>query len=190
MNVGRVFGRQSHSFVEFIGEIMGRSFFVSRAIVAVAVVAALGGCAASPAATSPATASPAATETAVAAVATSPVATNAFSYACKLGGDCGAFMTLTNEGSDANKLVSATTTVTDRAELHTVEKNAAGEMKMSPVIDIAVPAGGSVELKPGSFHVMMFGLSQELKVGDTFPVTLKFEQGADTTVQVLVQEKN
>jgi copper(I)-binding protein len=168
---------------------MGPSFFASRAIVVVAVVAALGACSASPAATSPATAAPVATATA-SPVAVSPVASGAFAYACKLGGDCGAFMTLTNQGTEANKLVSVTTPVTDRAELHTMAKDAAGKMMMKQVENIDVPAAGSVELKPGSFHVMMFGLSQELKVGETFPLTLKYEQGADTTVQVLVQEKN
>ena len=69
-------------------------------------------------------------------------------------------------------------------------KDAAGKMVMKQVENIDVPAAGSVELKPGSFHVMMFGLSRELKVGETFPLTLKYERGADTTVQVLVQAKN
>jgi hypothetical protein len=151
---------------------MRRVFVVSRAIVLLAIVAALSGCAGG------------------APSASTPVANNAFSYACAAGGDCGAFMTISNPGGPANKLMAATTTVTDRAELHTMVKNDQGTMMMKQVDNIAVPAAGSVELKPGSFHVMLFGLNKELKVGDTFPLTLKFEQGGESTVQVQVKAKN
>jgi len=37
---------------------------------------------------------------------------------------------------------------------------------------------------------MLFGLNKELKVGDTFPLTLTFQKGGDTAVQVQVKEKN
>ena len=50
-------------------------------------------------------------------------------------------------------------------------------MKMQPVENIPVPASGSVELKPGSLHVMLFGLNKELKTGDTFPLTLQVRKG-------------
>ena len=162
-------------------------YFSSRAIVLVAVVAALSACSGSTPSASTAAASVPAAST---AAATTPVASNAFSYACAAGGDCGAFMTISNPGGPANKLVAATTTVTDRAELHTMAKDASGAMMMKQVDSIDVPAAGSVELKAGSFHVMLFGLNKELKVGDTFPLTLKFEQGGETTVTVQVKAKN
>jgi hypothetical protein len=41
-----------------------------------------------------------------------------------------------------------------------------------------LPAGKSVELKPGGYHVMLMDLKKELKAGDTVPVTLVIE-GAD-----------
>jgi periplasmic copper chaperone A len=147
---------------------MRRHSYLSVAIVLLGVVVALGGCGAK----------------------TAPQASNAFSYACAAGGDCGAFMTITSAGAQADKLVAATTPVTPRAELHTMVKDAAGKMAMQKVDNVDVPASGSVELKPGSFHIMMFGLTKALNVGDTFPVTLKFEQGGETTVQVKVQAKN
>ena len=56
--------------------------------------------------------------------------------------------------------------------------------------DIPVLASGSVELKPGSLHVMLFGLNKELKAGDTFPLTLRYEKGGEHTVQVQVKTKN
>jgi copper(I)-binding protein len=74
--------------------------------------------------------------------------------------------------------------------MHTMVKDAQGTMMMKQVEGISVPANGTAELKPGSFHVMLFGLNRELKVGDTFPLTLKYEQGGEQTIQVQVKEKN
>jgi periplasmic copper chaperone A len=117
-------------------------------------------------------------------------ASNAFSYACAAGGECGVFLTLTNSNSQPDTLVSARTDVADHAELHTVVMDMKGGMKMQQVADIALPASSSVELKPGGFHVMLFGLNKELKAGDTFPLTLKFDKGGEQTVQVQVRTKN
>ena len=121
---------------------------------------------------------------------TSPAARDAFSYACAAGGDCGVFMTLTNSSSQGDTLVAAQTNVAARAELHTVAMDMEGGMKMQHIENIPVPASSSVELKPGSLHVMLFGLSKELKTGDTFPLTLRYEKGGENTVQVQVKTKN
>jgi periplasmic copper chaperone A len=122
--------------------------------------------------------------------AKSPTASNAFSYACAAGGDCGVFMTIANPNNQADTLVAAKTDVAGRAELHTMVKDSQGGMKMQQVQNIPLPAAGSVELKPGSLHVMMFGLTRELKVGDTFNVTLKYETAGEKSVQVQVKAKN
>ena len=136
-------------------------------LVLLAVVAALSGCA-----------------------ATSLAARDAFSYACAAGGDCGVFMTLTNSSSQGDTLVAAQTNVAARAELHTVAMAMEGGMKMQHIENIPVPASSSVELKPGSLHVMLFGLNKELKTGDTFPLTLRYEKSGEKTVQVQVKTKN
>jgi copper(I)-binding protein len=51
-------------------------------------------------------------------------------------------------------------------------------MKMRAVPALDLPAGKAVELKPGGYHLMLMGLKNELKAGDTVPVTLVVE-GAD-----------
>ena len=99
-------------------------------------------------------------------------------------------MTLTNSSSQADTLVAAKTDVADRAELHTVVGDMKSGMKMQQVENIPVPASGAVELKPGSLHVMLFGLNKELKAGDTFALTLQYEKGGEHTVQVQVTTKN
>ncbi len=115
---------------------------------------------------------------------------SARSNACKAGDDCGVFMLIANSASQADTLVGAKTDVAESAGLHTVVKDAQGMMKMTPVENIPVPGSGSVELKPGSLHIMLMKLNKELKTGDTFALTLKYQKAGDMAVQVKVQPAN
>jgi periplasmic copper chaperone A len=60
-------------------------------------------------------------------------------------------------------------------------------MEMQPVSSIKVPAGGSVQLKPGSYHIMLIGLTHPLAAGQSFPVTLKFQDAGTVKVQAHVR---
>ena len=93
----------------------------------------------------------------------------------------GAFMKLTAE-SDA-KLVGAQFDGAGVTEVHemTMEGNV---MKMRAIPGLRLPAGKTVELKPGSYHVMLMDLKQQLKKGDLVPLTLKFE-GKDKSVETI-----
>lgn len=96
-----------------------------------------------------------------------------------------AFMMIHN-GGDADRLISAAGDVSDRVELHThlMEGNV---MKMRQVEAIEVPAKGMATLQPGGFHVMLIGLHEPLKEGDSFPLTLTFEKAGEVTIEVPVQ---
>jgi copper(I)-binding protein len=96
----------------------------------------------------------------------------------------GAYMTLTGKGAP-DRLVGASTPVARMTELHrTVNDN--GVMKMLPVDGIGLKPGETVEFKPGGYHVMLMGLRQQLKPGDTFPLTLTFANSPPQTVTVTV----
>jgi copper(I)-binding protein len=84
----------------------------------------------------------------------------------------GAFMKLTAPAATA--LVAAASPVAKIVEIHEM-KMEGGVMKMNAVDRIALPAGQSVELKPGGYHVMLMALSAPLKEGDTVPITLTFQ---------------
>ncbi|WP_208026956.1 copper chaperone PCu(A)C [Rhabdothermincola sediminis] len=56
-----------------------------------------------------------------------------------------------------------------------------GMMQMREVDAIEVPAGGTVELKPGGYHVMLLELAEPLTEGTMVPLTLRFE-GFDPVV--------
>ncbi len=84
----------------------------------------------------------------------------------------GAFMQITS-AQDA-RLVEAKSPVAGIVEVHemTMEKDV---MKMRAVKALDLPAGKSVELKPGGYHVMLMDLKQQMKEGDTVPLTLVVE---------------
>jgi hypothetical protein len=59
-------------------------------------------------------------------------------------------------------------------------------MKMEPVPSLPIKAGGGVTLEPKGLHIMLEGLKQPLKLGDTFPVTLNFATAGAVTTTVTV----
>ena len=99
-----------------------------------------------------------------------------------------AYMTIHNNGSEADRLLSASTDAAGTVELHeTTEVD--GMMQMSPVAAIEVPAGGQAELAPGGFHVMLIDLTRELKAGDQVELTLTFEKAGEITVTAEVRDE-
>ncbi|MDJ0880018.1 MAG: copper chaperone PCu(A)C [Gammaproteobacteria bacterium] len=96
-----------------------------------------------------------------------------------------AFMKLGNKGADA-AIVYAKSPVADIVELHT-HVNDQGVMRMRKIERIELPAQQTVTLKPGGLHVMLLGLNQDLKVGQTIEVTLGFSDSSEKTIEVPVK---
>jgi hypothetical protein len=98
----------------------------------------------------------------------------------------GAFMVVENASAAPRAIVAASSDVSDKVELHEM-KNEGGMMRMSPVTRIEVPAHGKTELKPGSFHIMIFDLKNKPAAGDTIRLTLTLDDGTvvrtDATVR-------
>ena len=99
-------------------------------------------------------------------------------------GNGAAYMVVLNGTDAAVRLAAAASDVAAAVELHeTIEEN--GVMKMVPRLDgFEIPAGGSVELKPGGKHVMLIGLVAPLQAGKPFSLTLTFDNG--TTIDLSV----
>lgn len=98
-----------------------------------------------------------------------------------------AFATIKNLGAGDDRLIAARTPSAARAELHSSSSMAGGVMKMRKVEAIHVPAGAVAELKPGGFHIMLFGLAKALTEGEEFPLTLTFEKAGDIALVVKVE---
>jgi copper(I)-binding protein len=96
-----------------------------------------------------------------------------------------AYVTITSPTAD--RLVSASTPVAKKAELHTMSMQGM-VMKMRPISGVDIPAGQPVSLKPGGEHIMLMGLNQPLREGQSFPLTLDFEKAGPRTVTVTVEK--
>jgi hypothetical protein len=105
--------------------------------------------------------------------------------AAGVGANGAVYLTLTAEGAP-DQLTGASTPVADMAMLH--ESTTAGAVaRMRDVDSLPLPAGQAVTLRPGGYHIMLMGLKQKLKPGDSFPLTLSFAKApaASVTVNVL-----
>lgn len=92
------------------------------------------------------------------------------------------YLTIKNSGGASDRLVKAKTDVCVITEIHkSFIKD--DRMMMERVNDgIEIPAGGSAELKPGSYHLMLMGVKRSLSEGDSFAVQLQFTKSGEKTV--------
>jgi copper(I)-binding protein len=92
-----------------------------------------------------------------------------------------------NMSGEADRLVSASSDIAKRVELHTHIDAGNGVMQMRHDEDgFEIPAGGTHMLQRGGDHVMFMGLNQSLEQGDTVTVTLTFEKAGDMVVEIPV----
>jgi copper(I)-binding protein len=83
--------------------------------------------------------------------------------------------------------VGGSVSVANRFEVHRMAMEN-GVMTMRPVDGgLEIKPGGSVELKPGSFHVMMMGLKQPLEKGQHVKGTLEFEKAGKVDIEYTVE---
>lgn len=97
----------------------------------------------------------------------------------------GAFMKITAE--DGTKLVSVSSPVAGVAEVHEM-KMEGDVMKMRALPTLDLPAGKTVELKPGGYHLMLMDLKQPLPKDSTVPLTLRFKdaKGSESKLELTV----
>lgn len=96
------------------------------------------------------------------------------------------YVTITNKGNAADRLVYASSPVAGKIEVHemTTQNNV---MKMRELPGgLPIEAGKTVSLAPGGYHLMLMGLKAPLKNGDKVPVTFNFEKAGkvDVTLDV------
>lgn len=96
------------------------------------------------------------------------------------------YMKLVNSADSDDRLTGGASPVAKEVQIHEM-KVEGGVMKMQELPNgLAVPAKGSVTLKPGSYHVMLIGLKKPLKKGQHFPLTLTFEKAGKLSITVPV----
>ncbi len=98
----------------------------------------------------------------------------------------GGFLTITNNGATDDRVVGVSTPQAARAEIHEMAV-IDDVMKMRPLADgLVVPAGETVQLKPGGLHLMFMAVSEPFQEGAMVPVTVSFEKAGDVPVMLKV----
>jgi len=101
----------------------------------------------------------------------------------------GVYFDITSD-TDA-RLIGVETTLTDVAELHLMTMKD-GVMRMRAVAAVDLPAGKTVKLQPGGYHVMLFNLRQPLKPGAQIALELlvEYEDGEQTKLPIMADVRN
>lgn len=103
------------------------------------------------------------------------------------GKPTGLFFRIENNSDKADTLYKAESDLSKRVEIHeTYQKD--DMMGMREVGQIVIPAKSTFEFKPGSFHIMLIGLNQDVNKGDEGEVTLFFKQAGEITIKAQAKE--
>lgn len=99
----------------------------------------------------------------------------------------GGFMTLTNTGTTSDRLLGGTASVSGRLEVHEMSLDG-GIMRMRALPEgLEIKPGQSVELKPGSFHIMLLDLKAPITADTTVKGTLVFEKAGTVEIAYKVE---
>ena len=103
------------------------------------------------------------------------------------GGTGVVYLTIFNSAAVDDDLTALSTPIADKAEIHRTVSSG-GVSHMDAVADLPIKANTSAAFEPGGLHIMLTGLKQPLKLGDSFPLTLHFAKAGVVTASVSVQQ--
>ncbi len=98
------------------------------------------------------------------------------------------YLKITNRGEAPDALLGVSTPVADSAELHESKMTDEGVMTMRPLENgLEIKPGETIELKPAGAHIMILGVKQPLKDGQTIPIKLTFKSAGAVEVTFAVK---
>jgi periplasmic copper chaperone A len=100
----------------------------------------------------------------------------------------GGFLTITNKGSTADRLIAARSDASAKVEIHEMKMDGSVMRMRELEKGLEIPPGATVALKPGGYHIMFMELKSPLEKGAKVPVTLVFEKAGSIDVVFPVQE--
>jgi len=103
-------------------------------------------------------------------------------------GNSAGYMLITNYSDADVALTGVSSDVAAAVEVHLSSVDANGVMQMAQQQSVVIPAGRALELKPGSYHIMIIGLTKDLVAGDEVTLTLHFDGYTDLTLTVPVRD--
>jgi copper(I)-binding protein len=97
------------------------------------------------------------------------------------------YLSITNPGDVADALIGVTSPIAMSCEIHETSMDSSGMAGMHPIDRLEIPAGGTVKLEPGGYHLMLME-TENLTVGSTVELRLEFEKAGTVVVQAEVRE--
>lgn len=99
----------------------------------------------------------------------------------------GAYLTVTNLGTEADRLMGGSTPIAERIEIHQMSIDD-GVARMRPLTEgVEIAAGATAELVPGGTHLMLIKPSRQLIEGERFTATLEFARAGAIEVEFVLQ---
>ncbi len=99
------------------------------------------------------------------------------------------YLTVHNRGPGTDQLLGAESDIAEKVELHShVMRD--GQMSMMRLHGIDLPPDASVVFAPGRLHVMLFGLTRPLMLGEQYSLILRFEHAGEVPVVVSIQDRS
>lgn len=101
----------------------------------------------------------------------------------------GAFLSITNVGSEDDVLIGFSSPIAGRGEVHEMKMDG-DTMRMRELADgLVIPAGETVELKPGGYHLMFMEIAEPLVEGEMVEGTLEFQNAGSVAIQFAIMGK-
>ena len=97
-----------------------------------------------------------------------------------------AYLTVNNQGTADDRLLSIAASDPAKATIHATESSGGISRMRELSTGVVVPAGSRIELKPGGTHVMIMGLGEPLRRGETLKLRLRFEKSGEIPIDVRV----
>lgn len=94
----------------------------------------------------------------------------------------GGYMTITNTGTTDDRLITASSPRAGKVEIHEMKMDNDVMIMRQLANGLALPAGKTVELKPGGYHVMFMKVGEPFQQGQTIKTTLTFEKAGSVEV--------
>jgi copper(I)-binding protein len=111
---------------------------------------------------------------------------NAWARPADSGANSAVYFEIMN-GGGGEILLSASSTIAERTEIHRTVVDEEGKASMEHQRSVGIPAGSNISFEPGGLHVMLINLSEPLNVGDTFELRLNFQNTDEVILNVPVQ---
>jgi copper(I)-binding protein len=97
-----------------------------------------------------------------------------------------AYLSLTNSGKTADRLLSGSTPIAGALEIHEMSMTG-GIMRMRQITEgLPIAPGGKITLQPGGTHLMLIGLKSPLVAGKKVPATLIFQNAGKVQIDLVV----